>query len=183
MDKINRTCHFGRFCNNMERNVDIRKANFSDVSEANKIYADARAFMAEAGNPNQWGGVYPAETDINEDISLDRLYVCCEGEKILGVFCYFKGEDPTYGYIESGSWENDEPYGVMHRVAVSKDARGLGVAAFCFDFCFGHCGNLKIDTHRDNIPMQKALLKNGFCKCGIIYLANGEERIAFQKVK
>ena len=41
--------------------------------------------------------------------------------------------------------------------------------------------NLKIDTHRDNYPMQKSLKKNGFEYCGIIYLADGNERLAFQK--
>jgi RimJ/RimL family protein N-acetyltransferase len=42
--------------------------------------------------------------------------------------------------------------------------------------------NLKIDTHRDNIPMQKVLKRNGFSECGIIYIENGDERIAFQKI-
>ncbi len=139
--------------------------------------------MAESGNPNQWAGVYPAESDVLYDISLSRLYVCCEGEHILGVFCYFKGNDPTYDYIEDGEWLNDDSYGVMHRVATSKEARGLGVASLCFGYSFADCGNLKIDTHRDNVPMQRALLKNGFSRCGIIYLANGEERIAFQRAK
>ena len=41
--------------------------------------------------------------------------------------------------------------------------------------------SIRIDTHKDNIPMQRALAKHGFIKCGIIHLANGDERIAFQK--
>ena len=39
----------------------------------------------------------------------------------------------------------------------------------------------QIDTHKDNIPMQRVLLRNGFVYCGIIHLENGDERIAYQK--
>ncbi|MFR1314947.1 MAG: GNAT family N-acetyltransferase, partial [Clostridium perfringens] len=42
--------------------------------------------------------------------------------------------------------------------------------------------SIKIDTHRDNISMQRAVVKNDFQKCGIIYLEDGSERIAFEKV-
>ncbi len=76
---------------------------------------------------------------------------------------------------------NDRPYGVIHRIAVSDAVRGRGVAGFIFDTCFAKCQNLKIDTHRDNLPMQRALEKNGFIRCGIICLANGDERIAYQR--
>ena len=41
--------------------------------------------------------------------------------------------------------------------------------------------SIRIDTHRDNIPMQKMLNKNGFIYCGIIYLLDGKERFAFEK--
>jgi hypothetical protein len=30
--------------------------------------------------------------------------------------------------------------------------------------------------------MQNLLIKNGFSKCGIIYLEDGAERLAFQKI-
>ena len=161
--------------------MKIRNASSSDISVIMQIYSSARSFMRQTGNPSQWAGVYPAEEDIKLDIELSRLYVCTENEEILGVFCYFEGTDPTYIKIYQGNWLNDDPYGVIHRIAVAENAHGKGVAAFCFDYCHKKCGNVKIDTHRDNIPMQKALAKNGFKECGIIYLANGDERIAFQK--
>ena len=114
-----------------------------------------------------------------DDIQKDQLYVCCDGNEILGVFCYFEGVDPTYVHIYRGEWLNPLPYGVLHRIAVAAHRRG--VASFCFDYCFGRCKNLKIDTHRDNLPMQRSLAKNGFTQCGIIYLASGDERLAYQK--
>ena len=42
--------------------------------------------------------------------------------------------------------------------------------------------SIKIDTHKDNISMQKLLEKNDFKYCGIIYLEDGSQRIAFEKI-
>ncbi len=38
------------------------------------------------------------------------------------------------------------------------------------------------DTHRDNHIMQHNILKHGFQYCGVILLANGDERLAYQKM-
>lgn len=158
----------------------IRQATYADLAEIMNIYAEARQYMKESGNPTQWGEAYPPTGVVEEDISMGRCYLCMDDREIAGVFCFFKGTDPTYARIYEGEWLSDIPYGVMHRVAVAK--RGRGVASFCFDYALGKCGNLRIDTHRDNKPMQAALERNGFAYCGIIYLANGSERLAYQKI-
>ena len=38
---------------------------------------------------------------------------------------------------------------------------------------------IRIDTHEKNLPMQKALLKQGFTHRGTIYIADGTARMAF----
>ena len=161
--------------------MKIRKANFDDLHQVLEIYESARRFMSEVGNPDQWGKTNPSRERTEEDIRESLLYVVEEKGDILAVFYYNFADDPTYKVIYDGKWLNDEPYGVIHRIAVSDKARGKGVAGLCFDFAFRDCKNLKIDTHKDNIPMQRALAKHGFRQCGIIHLANGNERIAFQK--
>lgn len=162
--------------------MNIRKATLSDLEEILTIYADARAYMRENGNKAQWTGGHPAESLLKSDIESSLLHVCVEetGE-ILGVFYFRIGEDPTYKRIYEGHWQNDEPYGVIHRIAVSKESHGKGVASFIYAYCYAIIPNLRIDTHRINLPMQRSLLKNGFLPCGIIYLENGDARIAFQK--
>lgn len=162
-----------------EKAMNIRAARQEDFKQIMQIYADARAFMRENGNPLQWGNHYPAEETVREDIATGHCYVCEADGSLLGVFYYAEGEDPTYRSIESGAWLNDAPYGVIHRIASTRARRG--VASFCFAWAVERCGNLKIDTHRDNVPMQRSLAKNGFTRCGIIHLENGEERIAYQK--
>lgn len=159
----------------------IRKANYDDIETVNKIYEDARAFMRQSGNLKQWAGGYPAEADIKADIKDGVLYIAEEQGKALCVFCCMNKPEPTYEKIYEGSWKDDGEYRAVHRIAVSKDSHGKGVAGLCFDFALSFCGSVRIDTHRDNIPMQKTLLKNGFEYCGIIYLQNGEERLAYQK--
>ena len=161
--------------------MKVRTATLNDLPKILTIYQDAREYMAANGNPNQWKDHYPSEEILREDLSLHRLFVCEDHGETVGVFCYFFGDDSTYAKIYEGAWLNDRSYGVMHRVAVASHQRG--VASFCIQDCFSKCKNLKIDTHRDNIPMQKSLAKNGFRYCGIIYLDSGDERLAYQKVE
>lgn len=159
----------------------IRHAKSDDFNGIYYIYEQARKFMAMCGNPTQWVGGYPDKETIKEDLELNRLYVCVGDDNVLlAVFCYYYGVEPAYNDIYNGAWLNNNSYGVIHRIAVSPDAHGRGVAAFCFNYCYNRCKNLKIDTHEDNIPMQKALAKNGFKRCGDIYIREGK-RIAFQK--
>ena len=160
--------------------MKIQRAAPAQLPQILKIYEAARAYMREQGNPEQWKDGYPEEALITSDIERGNLYLCCEGEELLGVFYYAEEDDPTYRYIE-GNWLNADPYGVVHRIAVASHKKG--VASFCFAYAFSRCRNLKIDTHKDNLPMQRALAKNGFVPCGVIYLENGEARLAFQKTE
>ena len=41
--------------------------------------------------------------------------------------------------------------------------------------------NIRIDTHEKNLTMQKALARQGFVRCGLVRLREGE-RIAYQYV-
>ena len=159
--------------------MHIRKANEADISVVAAIYENAKKFMRETGNLKQWADGYPNAESARCDVECGVLYVCEEEGEILAVFMFNIGEDKTYNEIYGGAWLDDAPYAVIHRIAVAR--QGRGVAGFCFSECFNRFPNLKIDTHRDNLPMQRALLRAGFEYCGIIHLENGEERLAYQK--
>lgn len=159
--------------------MEIRKSEKKDLEIILSLYEAARKFMKENGNPEQWGDTYPEEELIIQDIEERNSYVCTEEGKIIGTFYFKEGEDKTYKKIVNGDWLNDEVYGVVHRITAMENKKGA--ASYCLKWCFGQCGNIRIDTYKDNIPMQKMLEKNGFKKCGIIYLENGAERIAYQK--
>lgn len=159
----------------------IRNTLPSDIEDIMEIYASARAFMRKSGNKNQWGTSHPARELIEEDIKSKNGFVVEENGEIIASFFFKIGIDPTYVKIYDGKWINDREYGVIHRIAVKY--QGRGIVGLVYNHCFNLINNLKIDTHRDNIPMQKSLLKSGFKYCGVIYLENGDERIAYQKAE
>ena len=158
----------------------IRLATEADVYAAEKIYECARAFMAESGNPTQWSGEYPGGYDVRLGIERGTSYICEDNGEIVATFHFeANADDPTYHKIDGGQWKNDAPYGVIHRIAVKY--HGKGIVDFCFNECFKIIPNLRIDTHENNIPMKKCLIRNGFEYCGIIYLQSGDSRVAYQK--
>ncbi len=160
--------------------MEIRPANMEDLSAVMECYAIAREFMRSTGNAGQWTDGYPSEEVVLKGIREGKHYVFECGGEIAGTFWFAVGDDPTYEKIYGGSWLDDAPYGVIHRLASNGKFRGVG--DFCFGWCFAQAGNIRVDTHRDNVVMQNILKKNGYMRCGIIHLQNGAERIAFQKV-
>jgi len=163
--------------------MKIRKATPADLPQILDIYTAARKMMQDSGNPNQWGNTNPPQAMVENDIATSKSYVCTNGaerEELLAVFFFEISPDPTYTKI-NGSWKNNEPYGVIHRIARATTPSAKGAGAFCIDWCFAQCKNIRIDTHRDNVPMLKLLDKLGFHYCGVIWLENGDERLAYQK--
>lgn len=162
----------------------IRKSTHDDIDRMLDIYEAARQFMRKSGNKTQWVGGYPSESMLLDDIDEGNSYVCLKDEEVVGTFYYIEyleGDDPTYIKIYDGQWINDKPYGVVHRIASARGTKGVG--SFCLEWCFDQLGNLRIDTHSDNLPMQKLLDKLGYTKCGIIYVDDGSERVAYQKIE
>lgn len=155
----------------------IRPALQQDLPDLLHLYESARAFMAESGNPHQWGSSNPTEEMIRKDIADGVGYVLEEHGAIMAAFALLDGPDPTYGFIE-GSWPNERPYGVIHRMACALHGGGLG--SVCLDWCKTRFDTLRIDTHYDNLPMQTLVGKNGFRFCGVIYIENGDSRMAYQ---
>lgn len=163
----------------------VRPAAPADVERISEIYARARVFMAESGNPGQWGEGEPSKEVIKRDIERGNCYVLETENAIEAVFAYIEGEDPTYREIAEGAWKQEGAYGTIHRLASAGNRRG--VAALCFDWCMGKamvhgCASLRADTHADNRPMQRAFAGAGFVRCGVIYLENGAPRLAYERI-
>jgi len=154
----------------------IRKAQREDLPRIEEIYAYARQFMAETGNPNQWGTTTPQTSLLEDDILKGLLFVLIHENLIHGVFYFYIGPDPTYGVIEDGQWRSETPYGTIHRIA--GDGSG-GVLAAAVNFGKERINHIRIDTHHDNKIMQSAVAKQGFRRSGIIHLENGSPRIAY----
>lgn len=160
----------------------VRLAEKSDFDAIWSIYLDAREFMQQTGNPTQWGDFYPTIPMLEQDIERKELYVVEREEGLCGVFLFTKGPDPWYAVIDDGAWMSDEPYSVIHRVAAKTGAKGI--FAECLDFALRQDRHLRIDTHADNKVMQCVLEKNGFTRCGIVYVHERKSpRIAYERTK
>ena len=163
--------------------MEIRKASKNDYSAVCNLLQMGRDNIKALGI-DQWQNGDPSEENLKNDMQNGTLYVADEGGKLLGM-CFIGFYESDYNYIYWGNWQSGE-YAVMHRVAVDTNARGKGV----FASLIGKASELakengktqlRIDTHRGNLPMQRALKNNGFEKVGVIYLKNGDERVAFLK--
>ena len=87
--------------------MEIRKAELAELDQIMTVYADARDYMRESGNKTQWSGGYPSEGLVRADIEAGLLYVVTDdgdASRLLGVFYYREGNDPTYEKIYEGRW-------------------------------------------------------------------------------
>ena len=159
----------------------FRLATIDDVPVIMQLIDEARGIMRSCGNVNQWIDGYPSEETIRQDIAHGHCYRCVEQSsgEILASFAFIPGPEPTYKEIYDGQWQDDKPYYVVHRLAST--AASHGIFNDVMDYCMEVAGNLRIDTHRDNVIMRHVIDRYGFTYCGIIYLLNGDERLAYQK--
>ncbi len=160
----------------------IREARPTDMAAIMNVMDAAKKIMRQSGNMLQWGDGYPSEAVIIFDMERNGGFVIEDDEEIVGYFAFLQSPEPTYATIYEGKWLDDErPYHVVHRIASYPDTHGIFNSIM--EFCFSHDTNIRIDTHRDNTIMQHNIAKHGFTYCGIIYLASGDERLAYQKLK
>ena len=160
--------------------MTIRKAKKKDIEEIMRISAAAKETMRSRGNTVQWAGDYPSRDLWLDDIKKGQAYVVeCDCDPVAA-FALIFGDDPTYGYIEGGSWPNSRPYATIHRVA--SDGSRHGIVTAVTEYCSGLASDLRADTHEINCVMRRELTKNGFIRCGTIYLPDGTPRFAYHRI-
>ena len=159
----------------------IREAKTSDITDIMLVMEAAKKIMRSSGNMHQWADGYPSEAVIISDMEKHGGYIIEDAGRIVGYFAFLPSPEPTYSKIYDGKWLDDvQSYHVVHRIVSYPDVHGI--FSDIMDFCFSHDANIRIDTHKDNRIMQHNIEKHGFTCCGIIYLANGDERMAYQKL-
>lgn len=162
--------------------IQIRHAKAEEIDKLMDIFEQGKHIMRKNGNLKQWTGGYPTREIVEKDMGNGNCYVCLDPSgEIIGTFAFIQGEEPAYTHIYEGRWlDAQKPYATIHRLASTAESHG--VAATCLEWCARQIPNLRADTHRDNHILQHILLKHGFTYCGIIYLQNGDERLAYQKI-
>ena len=170
--------------------MNIRKSTVDDIKIIMDIFNMAKSYMKE-NNINQWQDGYPNEAQIIDDIKNDISYVVTDNKDIVGTAVITFLGDPNYDEIYDGEWLTSYDFCAVHRIAITNKLKGNGIANEFIKIATSMCRDnnihsLRIDTHRQNISMQRFLEKNGFVKCGIIYLDNKKddtnERFAYEKL-
>lgn len=167
-------------------NIDFAKHEHLD--RICQIIDNAKGIMAASGI-DQWQNGYPCRTDFEKDIENKDAFVMIEDGHPIGVFALRLTPEPSYEEID-GDWLTDTPYATIHRSAIHSDFRGKGIMSAIVDFscklaAANGMSSLRIDTHENNKPMQRALMKSGFEYCGVILLVDGVDvggkRLAYEK--
>lgn len=163
----------------------LRYTKLEDIERVMEIIKQAQQYFKEKGI-NQWQNGYPNAKVIENDIKNGHSFVLIKNNEIVGTIAIsFEGE-ATYNKIFEGAWKSNDNYAVIHRIAVDQELKGIGLSSEMIKQTELMCnkksvGSIKVDTHEDNQAMQRSLIKNGFDYCGVIYLADGGKRVAFEK--
>ena len=165
--------------------MNLRLSNEKDLTEIMSIIDEAKKFLKN-NKVDQWQNGYPNKEVILNDINKNESYVIENNGEVIGTTALSFAGEKNYDKIYEGKWISNGPYAVIHRIAVSKvkGLKNIGTEILkkSEELCIANgINNIKIDTHEDNIPMQKLLLKNNYKYCGVIYLEDGSKRIAFEK--
>jgi len=166
--------------------MEFKKSVKTDINDIMNIIRQAQDYFKETGI-NQWQDNYPNVETISNDIDNEESYVLLEEGIIVATAVVTFNVEKTYNSIYEGKWISNDEYAVIHRVAVDNNNKGLGLSSQIIKKVEQLCLNkgvhsIKVDTHEENLSMQKLLKKNKFQYCGIIYLENGSKRIAFEKI-
>ena len=155
-------------------NVWLHKIKIDDLPKVMEITTAAKKLLKQNGSL-QWQQGYPNEEIFTNDINNERLYGIYEDNELMGYGAYVYGKDLNYVEIEGGKWDipaNDRDMAI-HRVAVDENCHGkkYGVKILEYGIKYAKklkCLTVKVDTHKNNIPMQKCIAKSGFLYRGII---------------
>ena len=167
--------------------MEIRMAYPNEIKRIMEIIQDAKESLAQR-QVDQWQDGYPNRETFLADVGRGESWVLEEGGQVAATACLGLGREPTYDIIYEGAWGTEAPeYAFLHRIAVSGACKGKGVPSLFFQELERQARErglpcLRGDTHRENKIMQRVMEKNGLSYRGVIYLEDGGERLAFEKV-
>ena len=155
----------------MKSNNNIRVAKLADIPAIMQIVKDVVPLMKAAGN-FQWSDDYPNPEVFANDISLGQLWVAEVDGQVAGITAITTEQYPEYTQI---GWDIDETAIVTHRLAVSPNYRGQGIAKALVNQAEQEAIRrgiplLRVDTNSKNLATQKLFPKLGYQFAGEITL-------------
>ncbi len=166
--------------------MEFHRASEEDAQRIMEIIGQAQGYLKAQG-VNQWQNNYPNISTVMNDIDNQDCYVLRDSGRVIATVTVVFGREKTYAAIYEGEWLSSNEYATIHRLAVDAGYKGRGLASLIIGnietMCrSGGISSIRVDTHRQNASMKRMLIKNGFTYCGVIYLSDNSERVAFEKL-
>ncbi|CAM3202848.1 GNAT family N-acetyltransferase [Lactiplantibacillus plajomi] len=151
----------------------LKKATLDDLDTIIDILSDGRNQLAESG-VDQWQGDYPSRKQITADIMQGAAFlVNSDDNATVGAVAVVQSPDETYTTAHAEWLNQNDPYRVIHRVAIHSNHAGHGYATQLFEKVIDHITrrhpeikSIRIDTHSDNLAMQHLIAKMNFKRVG-----------------
>ncbi|MGM5630735.1 GNAT family N-acetyltransferase [Apibacter raozihei] len=161
----------------------FRQAKSEDSAQIWTILEKAIQRRKEEGS-EQWQDGYPNPSVIKSDIEDQHGYVLADNDTVIAYCALLVNDEPAYADIK-GKWLTNGDFVVYHRVAVSEDYLGKGLAVKLLqcieDFAREkNIYSVKADTNFDNAGMLRIFEKLGYVYCGEVYFRGGTRK-AFEK--
>lgn len=165
-------------------NFHFRKANCDDTAEIWSILQQAIIRRKKDGS-QQWQDGYPNLNVVQNDIEKEQGFVLLDGTKIIGYTAILINDEPAYAGLD-GNWLTNDDFVVIHRIAISENYLGKGLAKkiikYVEDFALKNSiYSIKADTNFDNIAMIKIFENLGYSFCGEVYFRESPRK-AYEKV-
>lgn len=161
----------------------IRKATLNDLDAMYEIRCQAAKRMKKMGI-DQWQDQAPEKSRFKEDIEYHRAFVYEENELILATATFQIEPERTYEHLVDISI----PACTCHRIAVSDQGLRRGIASSLLTYMESYATSkrikrLYVDTHHDNLPMQRMLQNKDYAYIGdiIIPFLRSNKRMLFMK--
>ncbi|MBC9909763.1 GNAT family N-acetyltransferase [Chitinophaga varians] len=164
--------------------LEFRQATSADADQIWNILEKAIARRKAEGS-DQWQDGYPNPAVVANDIEHGYGFVLAARDKIAGYIALLINDEPAYAEIK-GTWLTDGDFVVYHRVAISDDFLGQGLAQQMLKAVEDYAANnginsVRADTNFDNKGMLRIFDKLGYTYCGEVFF-RGAARQAFEKV-
>jgi GNAT superfamily N-acetyltransferase len=149
----------------------IRLATLNDIPQIMLLIAEVVPAMRAQGN-FQWDSTYPNAQVFENDIALGQLWVADAGDDIAGITAITTDQYPEYASV---GMDLNETAIVTHRLAVSSNYRGQGIAAKLLQQAEQVAidrgiKTLRIDTNSNNKATRQLFPKMGYEFAGEIGL-------------
>lgn len=164
--------------------LELRMAESEDIPAIWEILQQSIERRRKDGS-DQWQDGYPNLSTVEDDVEKQQNYVLTQNGKVIATAAVIFNYEPTYDEID-GEWLTNGDFYVVHRVGVSDQVAGKGIATQFFlmiEEFVKEKGvfSIKIDTNFDNLAMLRILEKLDYTYCGEILVRNSPRK-AFEKV-